>query len=486
MKYIYVDIQQNLQFRSIPRCFKLLGYSLWLIFLFSIFLVSIQESKANPNPALVGYWHNWDYEPAPFLAPERVHSAYNIINIAFAVPREGSKCDMYFHPLIIKKDDFKSRVKQIQASGKKVVLSLGGGNSPVTLDSALDKNIFVQSVLRLLVDYEFDGIDIDLENGSLKITGGTISEPIDTSIILLIDATKEIMAEYHNHFGRKAFLSVAPETANVQGGQSGYGGIWGSYLPFLDALRDSIDILQVQLYNSGSMYGLDRRVYTQSTADFIVAMTEAVIIGFNTTRGGFFKGFPEEKVVIGLPACPAAAGSGFTDPDTVAAAVNYLLGRTNTQPGAYKLRREGGYPNLRGMMTWSINWDATDSCTVSYQFADNFAKLFPNHTSIVENSKPNQEATKPIPQKSKTDNKPKKEEIYFDIFPNPARSELNIVLPEFAKKLLPLKYYIRDRAGNTVLSGELFSISNSININILKTGVYFVTADDYTDKFIKE
>jgi len=485
LKHLYIDIQHKFQFYSNLKCYQFKEYLIKSVFVFLLVLLSFQESKAIPNPALVGYWHNWDYEPAPFLAPERVHSAYNIINIAFAVPREGSKCDMYFHPLIIKKDDFKSRIKQIQTSGKKVVLSLGGGNSPVTLDSAIDKNIFVQSILRLLVDYEFDGIDIDLENGSLRISGGTITEPIDTPIILLIEAVKEIMQEYHNHFGRKAFLSVAPETAYVQGGQSGWGGIWGSYLPFLDALRDSIDILQVQLYNSGSMYGLDRRVYSQSTTDFIVAMTEAVIVGFNT-KGGFFKGFPESKVVIGLPACPLAAGSGFTEPDTVAAAVNYLLGKSSTPPGIYRLRREGGYPNLRGMMTWSINWDATDSCTVSYQFADNFTKLFPNHSSIVDNSKRTTEANKTNSPIKKTDIKIKKDEIYFDIFPNPARSELNIVLPEFAKKLLPIIYYIRDASGNTVLSGELLSISNSININTLRTGVYFITADDYTEKFIKE
>ena len=35
----------------------------------------------------------------------------------------------------------------------------------------------------------------------------------------------------------------------------------------------------VQLYNSGSMYGIDGNIYTQGTADFIVAMTEAVIQG---------------------------------------------------------------------------------------------------------------------------------------------------------------------------------------------------------------
>lgn len=87
---------------------------------------------------------------------------------------------------------------------------------------------------------------------------------------------------------------MAPETAFVQGGMSSYGSIWGAYLPVIHALRDSLSLLHVQLYNSGSMYGIDGAIYTQGTADFMVAMTEAVIQGFNTA-GGAFAGLPPEK-----------------------------------------------------------------------------------------------------------------------------------------------------------------------------------------------
>ena len=104
-------------------------------------------------------------------------------------------------------------------------------------------------------------------------------------------------------------LTMAPETAYVQGGQSGFGSIWGGYLPIIDALKDSIDILQVQLYNSGTMLGIDGNIYTQGTADFIVAMTEATIHGFNTS-GGMFAGLPATKIAVGLPACTSAAGGG--------------------------------------------------------------------------------------------------------------------------------------------------------------------------------
>lgn len=447
-----------------------------ILYIYAVALLSIASAtnaKADilPERVLIGYWHNWENAAAPFLAPEKVHQAYNVINIAFATPRNNTDFDIYFHPLIIKKDDFKSRIKSIQSQGKKVLLSIGGGNTSVTLDSSYEKDVFVQSVLRLLVDYEFDGMDLDFEGTSIRLTGGTIETPVDSSIILMTAAVKEIMADYHSHFKRKAILTLAPETAYVQGGQSGFGGIWGAYLPLMDALRDSIDLISVQLYNSGAMYGLDWNIYYQSTPDFIIAMTEKLIKGFNT-KGGFFKGFPESKIIVGLPACNRAAGSGFAPIDSINLAMNYLLGKSSSQPGVYKLKQEGGYPKLRGMMTWSINWDASDSCSYSYEFADNFQKLFPKPASVAQ-SKPN--------KKVKTI-----DDIYFDLFPNPARTFIEIKLPEFASNFLPLSYEVRNINGQSIRSGKADKTGFRIDIQSLPKGVYFISISDCTDKFIKE
>lgn len=426
-----------------------------------------------PERVLVGYWHNWDHPFAPMVAPEKVHPAYNVINIAFATPREGTDYDIYFHPLIIKKDDFKSRLRKIQSSGKKVLLSIGGGNTTIKLDSAMERDVFVQSVLRLLFDYEFDGIDIDLEGNSIRLTGGTITEPIDSCVILLIDAVKMIMQEYKIAFGKKAILSITPETAYVQGGQSGFGGYWGAYLPILEALRDSIDLVNVQLYNSGAMYGLDWNIYSQGTADFIVAMVEKLILGFNT-KGGFFKGFPEEKVTVALPACPIAAGGGFVQPDSVVKAMNYLLGRSGNYDGFYKLRQKGGYPKLRGMATWSINWDATDSCSFSYEFAENFQRIFQT-SSVTNKNDINFNKTKGI-----------NKEIYFDLYPNPANNQIIVELPQFCSAKIPLEYNIRNLYGETILQGKVSLLKFPINISQFSKGIYFITIEDYTDKFIKD
>ncbi|HPU23535.1 MAG TPA: glycosyl hydrolase family 18 protein [Candidatus Kapabacteria bacterium] len=446
-------------------------YILLISIAFSLININTVYSNNLPEKVLVGYWHNWDNPLAPMIGPEKVHPAYNVINIAFATPRAGTDYDIYFHPLIIKKDDFKSRIKSIQSQGKKVLLSIGGGNTTIKLDSAMERDVFVQSVLRLLFDYEFDGIDIDFEGNSIRISGGTISQPVDSCVILLIDAIKKIMREYSEVFGKNAILSISPETAYVQGGQSGFGGVWGAYLPILDALRDSIDLVNVQLYNSGGMYGLDWKVYCQATPDFIVAMTEKLIKGFNT-KGGFFQGFPPTKITIGLPACNFAASGGYMHPDSVLMAMNYLLGKSDYYTGSYVLLEKNGYPNIRGMMTWSINWDATDSCTYPYEFAVNFLRIFNSQTNIPGDD------TKIIASNKK--------ELYFDLFPNPARTEIVIKLPEFCQNLLPLEYYVRNIYGSTVEKGIIRSLNSVINISKYPRDVYFISIDDYTEKFIKD
>ena len=57
-------------------------------------------------------------------------------------------------------------------------------------------------------------------------------------------------------------------------------------------------------------------------------------------------------------------------------AIDYLMGN-GSKPGSYTLQG-GPYPNLGGMMTWSINWDAVTNCNNSaYEYATNYENIFP-------------------------------------------------------------------------------------------------------------
>ena len=330
------------------------------------------------GPDQVGYWHNWNDGNAPYLELSQVDPRYTVIEVSFAVPAAGSTYDMVFAPAETAPATFIADVAALQAQGKKVLISIGGANATVHLDSDAERDQFVSSMLDILDTYGFDGIDIDLEGASVAISGGTIANPTDARIIRLIDAVNSIADQYEATHGVPMMLTMAPETAYVQGGMSAYGGIWGAYLPLIDALRNRLDILQVQLYNSGSMYGIDGGIYTQGTADFIVSQTEALLQGF-TTSGGFFAPLPPEKVAIGLPACPLAAGGGYVTPAVVDQAVDYLRG-TGPQPGNYQ--RVATYPTLRGLMTWSINWDATANCAVPDEYAQAFEDIFGITTEV--------------------------------------------------------------------------------------------------------
>lgn len=343
-------------------------------------LVLSTLTAAAQGPDLIGYWHNWNDGNAPYLELSQVDPRYTVIEVSFAVPAVGSTYDMVFSPAETAPATFIADVATLQAQGKKVLISIGGANATVHLDSDAERDQFVSSLLGIMDTYGFDGIDIDLEGASVAITGGTIAAPTDARIIRLIDAVNSIADQFESVNGVPMMLTMAPETAYVQGGMSAYGGIWGAYLPLIDALRGRLDILQVQLYNSGSMYGIDGDIYTQGTADFIVSQTEALLQGF-TTGGGFFAPLPPEKVAIGLPACPLAAGGGYVSPAVLEQAVDYLRG-TGPQPGSYQ--RVATYPTLRGLMTWSINWDAVGSCAVADEYAQAFEDIFGITTAVQE------------------------------------------------------------------------------------------------------
>jgi chitinase len=346
--------------------------------LFITFCLSFTASKAQlPNPSLVGYWQNWNDVNSPYIDLTSIDSRYNVIEVSFAVPQAGTSYQMVFDPQDggVTQAAFISKIQTVKAQGKKVLISIGGGGVHVSLDNASEKASFISSMNSIIDTYGFDGIDIDFEGTSLSVSGGTITAPVDAPIINLIDAIKQIMQHHRSAAGTKLLLTMAPETVFVQGAMSSYGGDRGAYLPVIHALRDSIDLLQVQLYNSGNVYGIDGGIYDQATTDFIVAMSEAVIQGFNTA-GGTFTGLPASKVAVGLPACDdAAPGGGFLDTLNVKKAMLYLMG-SGPKPGSYTLQQAGGYPSLRGMMTWSVNWDVLATCASANEYAVNFQRIF--------------------------------------------------------------------------------------------------------------
>ncbi len=329
---------------------------------------------------LIGYWHNWGGNP-PYIQLVQIDSRYTVVCVAFAMPTSPSDMTMTFVPEFVSQATFINQIQTLHNQNKKVLLSIGGATGSINLANITNRDKFINSIGAILNTYNFDGIDIDIENGDGILASGTIENPTSIGCLNLIYAINQIKVNYYNANNRVMMLTFAPETAYVQGGMIAYGSIWGGYLPLINHFRNDLNYIHVQLYNSGTMRGLDNNIYSQATADFILAMSEALILGFNTA-GGQFQGIPQNKVVIGLPACPNAAGGGFTTTSVVALAVRYLRG-VGPKPGSYTLIQVGGYPNIGGMMDWSINWDAVTTCNLtSYEYAQNYQLLFGNPSFI--------------------------------------------------------------------------------------------------------
>jgi chitinase len=308
-----------------------------------------------PKHILVGYWHNWHANPAAFLPLREVIGHFDVINVAFATASDTGDGDILFAPCVNAKQ-FAADILYLQRLGKKVLISIGGATGSVAIDSFAAQDNFADSVIKLVQHYHFDGIDINLE-GKVRLEHGDTDfrNPTSASIRHLTAAIREV----RNNFGPDFILSLAPETANVQGGFSSYERFSGAYLPVVHELRDILTYLQVQHYNSAALPARDGSTYLPGTADFHVAMAEMLLQGF-TVQGDPEHVFPPlrpDQIVIGLAAWPDAVQAGYTAPHDVTKALNYLV---TGQPftGDYHLHASASYAALRGVMTWSINWDA--------------------------------------------------------------------------------------------------------------------------------
>ncbi|MEU0302224.1 glycoside hydrolase family 18 protein [Streptomyces sp. NPDC006175] len=340
------------------------------------------DDAGLPDHALVGYLHSSFANGSGYTRMADVPDSWDVINLAFGEPTSVTSGDIRFSlcpvaecPGVESEAEFKAAIKAKQAAGKKVLISIGGQNGQVQLASTAARDTFVSSVSKIIDTYGLDGLDIDFEGHSLSLnTGDTdFRSPTTPVIVNLISAVKSLKAKYGEDF----VLTMAPETFFVQLGYQYYGsGPWGgqdpragAYLPVIHALRDDLTLLHVQDYNSGSIMGLDNQYHSMGGADFHIAMTDMLLTGFPVAgdRTKVFPALRPEQVAFGLPAS-TQAGNGHTSPAEVTKALNCLTKKTDC--GSY--RTHGTWSGLRGLMTWSINWDRFNN----WEFSKNFDAYF--------------------------------------------------------------------------------------------------------------
>ncbi|MFD8523059.1 chitinase [Streptomyces capillispiralis] len=276
-----------------------------------------------PKHAVTGYWQNFNNGAAVQKISD-VPAQYDIIAVSFA-DATGTPGAVTFNLDTAglngyTVDQFKADVRAKQAAGKKVIISVGGEKGTVAVNDSASATNFANSVYALMREYGFDGVDIDLENG-LNPT-------------YMTQALRALSAKA----GPSMILTMAPQTIDMQSTS-------GSYFRTALNVKDILTVVNMQYYNSGSMLGCDGKVYSQGSVDFLTALACIQLEG----------GLAPSQVGLGLPASTRGAGSGYVSPSVVNNALDCLTKGTNC--GTFKPSRT--YPDLRGAMTWSTNWDAT-------------------------------------------------------------------------------------------------------------------------------
>ncbi|WP_412538315.1 glycosyl hydrolase family 18 protein [Longispora sp. K20-0274] len=310
--------------------------------------------KSRPaGKVLQGYWENWDgasngvHPPfgwTPITNPVIRQHGYNVINAAFPVILSDGT--------VLWEDGMDAGVKvatpaemcTAKAAGLTILMSIGGATAGIDLSSSTVADRFVATVVPILKRYNFDGIDIDIETGLAGSGSITSLSPSQANLIRIIDG---VLAAMPSNFG----LTMAPETAYVTGGSVTYGSIWGAYLPIVKKYADNGRLwwLNMQYYN-GSMYGCAGDSYSAGTVQGFTKQTDCLNQGL-VIQGTTIK-VPYDKQVPGLPAQPGAGG-GYMSTGLVSQSWNTYGGQ------------------LKGLMTWSLNWDGSKGWT----FGDNVRGL---------------------------------------------------------------------------------------------------------------
>lgn len=288
-----------------------------------------------PKHLLTGYWQNFTNGATP-LRLSSVPTTYDIVAIAFADANPSLPGAVTFNVDAglssalggYTNAQLRADVTTLHSRNQKVILSVGGEKGTVSVGSSTAATNFANSLYDILTSYGFDGVDIDLENG------------------LNPTYMEQALRNLRSRIGANLLITMAPQTIDMQSTGAGY-------FSLALNIRDILTIVHTQFYNSGGMLGCDQMfAYSQGTVNFLTAL--ACIQLQSALR--------PDQIALGLPATTSAAGGGYVNPSVVNNALNCLAAGTNCGSFVPPTR----WPTIRGAMTWSINWDASNG----YAFAN--------------------------------------------------------------------------------------------------------------------
>jgi chitinase len=285
-------------------------------------------NSSLPTHLITGYWQDFTNGAMP-LKLSQVPMGYTIIAVAFANADPSNPGGVTFSIDSglssalggYTSANFISDIQTLHSQGRKVILSVGGQDGTITVSDSTSATNFANSVFSLMQQYGFDGVDIDLENG--------------INATFMAQALEQLSAKA----GPSLIITMAPQTIDMQSTSM-------AYFQLALNIKSILTIVNMQYYNSGSMNGCDTNLYSEGSVDFLTALACIQLQG----------GLRPDQVGLGLPASPSAAGSGYISPTIVNNGLDCLTMGTNC--GSFKPTTT--WPIVRGAMTWSINWDASN------------------------------------------------------------------------------------------------------------------------------
>lgn len=297
---------------------------------------SAGQAMVNPQSGVVvGYWHNWcdgaGYKGgiAPCVKLDQINPQYNVVDVSFMKVYEGQSSAIptfKLDPAVgMSESQFIEQIAELNRQGRAVLLALGGADAHIELRKGQEQ-AFADEIIRLVEVYGFDGLDIDLEQAAVTAADNQT----------VIPAALRMVKDHYRAQGKNFLITMAPEFPYLTQN--------GAYIPYIRNLEGYYDWINPQFYNQGGdgiyIDGLGWIAQNNDNLkeEFIYHIADALSNGTQ----GFYK-IPHDKLVFGIPSSNDAAATGFVkEPQKLFNAFNRL--KSQGQP-------------LRGVMTWSINWD---------------------------------------------------------------------------------------------------------------------------------
>jgi chitinase len=327
-------------------------------------------SQSAPAGRIVGYLPA--YKPTHVKPKDLATAGYTHIILAFATFNAT-------HKGLLVRQDFSyikpAYVKQLQAEGIRVLISLGGALTntrgatvnfhQISTDSNFT-SVFVSSIEELVKEYGLDGVDFDLEVGFTN-DGSPSDVDVLAKIIHLLYARNP-----------KLLISLVPQAENVAPAQTqgGWVNIYGSYSNLVLKTYPCLAWSGVQVYNTGGMNGINDKLYSNmdpKNTDFSVAMAVDMLEAWpSKTSDGQPTGFApykavlrDDQVLLGYPA-PDSTGGSDGGPAKSNSVIKQIIGCLR---GGYSDHSLCGdyyppirdYPTFSGVFTWEVTYDQNNN-----------------------------------------------------------------------------------------------------------------------------